>query len=985
MKDFFESHTAFHILLNYLKRHLNWPEIDVAEVWERQKQVLLRQEPESLRYEQAIRCIQRLWRKRQVNKKLIDNPYGVYLSMLAEDDEPRLLSSIMFGRHAAELPPGSRYKIANPYIHTRAYYHRDDDLPGFFLERLLDEFQIDRALVLVNEYMPVTLSRSIPIETIIQNYFPSLKTPVAVIKDNKHSLGLLAIPRCNFGQILKVKEIVRACGMVASPWEIAQNIKTALFGSPELSFLSMNDLPTTKQLLLQSSIWEKVKAVAASKRHPTRILAINLIKLVQGLPEMTSEAIKRIALMLELTHTFHEYHYPRYAFCIYTIIHELSLALLQHTDEETLKNEFVNFMNESQNTMLHALGLVEGQLSNTQFVAFPAMSGTNAYALAMQLAAHMRTDSGAKPKIKVYTPHYYEFDQITPKNSDQSEADIFVISAGPIVTKDGLTPGVDVNRLVTRKLIQKNRNQPITVIIDATTALYINLRLTPAVQALVEQGQLSIIIHESHQKFGLIHSDQAQYGRVLGVCARKYYAAALINQAQENAREDFYQHVDMRIGAFISSQCGDSLEDIKYQHFMNGALLRNLLIASSLGSPNVVQHKDMLTNQEQLYFITSQHTSFSTITRNCLETRDSFGHFNSTKGGVGLHHRISADASDNIDCLLLASQIYIAQQYNAKQLGQMLIDSARISDSLEGEYQLMALALLNHISAGFVSDSQITLELLVAMQHVLNQCFRLCGRQYYMNVVEYLAKLRQLLISQYKPANCAHFIKAAEILYQLGVRIHPLIEQLCADGHLDLLLTISTEPYLQPLLAHQNAILAEKQLRTVLALVGAKLNVANYLQVLDHEHFCNGVLKIHDVNQQILTNLKTAPQKYEAARKISSSYQAECYQALQAFYSQKHATRHDAHVLVNSLEHAKNFYISEVLHHDRSPYSRIARLLLMAVVNFFAALTLGAAHAIHYYRTDRVLFFAGTHSENTLYFTHKNLNKTLGSVDHLFL
>ncbi|CAM4426475.1 MAG: hypothetical protein LEGION0403_FIIPPAGN_01024 [Legionella sp.] len=121
---------------------------------------------------------------------------------------------------------------------------------------------------------------------------------------------------------------------------------------------------------------------------------------------------------------------------------------------------------------------------------------------------------------------------------------------------------------------------------------------------------------------------------------------------QKNSQDDFNRHVDMRIGAFISSICGSSLEEIKQQHFSNGALLRNLLIESLLSNKEIVTHKDMLTNMDQLYFTTSQHASFNNITRNIIEPRDSFGHFSFTKIGVGKYHRISADASDCIDCLI---------------------------------------------------------------------------------------------------------------------------------------------------------------------------------------------------------------------------------------------------------------------------------------------------------------------------------------------
>ncbi|WP_133136987.1 hypothetical protein [Legionella rowbothamii] len=976
MNDFFDSTSSLQVLFIYLKQQISlsgintelFPELTNAE----QDDASL-QDPEVLQEEHAAKCIQHVWTKRQINYKFIQDPYNTYLSMMPADDDQRLLSRIMFGRHAAELPSNSKYKTTNPYIYIRAYYHRDDDLPAVFLKQLLLQFEIDPELESVNEYMPVSLLNNTPIEEIIKNHFPPLKAPIELIKDENHSIGLLVIPRCNFGQILKIKEIVRACGVVASPWEIAQNIKTELYPeliSPEIP--GFDDLPVTTEELLQSPICKKIAMIATSSRHPTRLLAINLAKLVQALPEMLPEAIKRISLLLELTHTFYEYHYPRYAFCIYVIIHEISLALLKQTDEQFLVNSFNEFVFESKRTFLGSLALSEEQIVNSHFVAFPALSGTNAYTLAMQLAWQMRTHSGAEPKIKVCIPSYYEFAHITKKNLTESDADIYILSAGPIVNKNGLTPGVDINHLVRRKLIGKKREKPLTLIVDATTALYSNLQLAPDVQPLIGTGQLSIILHESHQKFGLIHSDQAQYGRVLGLCAKGSYAEELIHTMQQNSQDDFNRHVDMRIGAFISSICGSSLEEIKQQHFSNGALLRNLLIESLLSNKEVVTHKDMLTNLDQLYFTTSQHSAFNNITRNIIEPRDSFGHFSFTKIGVGKYHRISADASDRIDCLLLASQIYIAQQYTPEQLAEIILIHARGSERLNFEYQIMTLAVLNKISAGLIDLSGVNLlELFLTMHYLLERCSSFSGRQYYVRVVAYLASFEEPLATQYKPANPTHFLNAIKILYQARIKISSLMEYLDTYQHIDLLEKVSTETCLHHFI-NQHA-LTQKQLMTVFALLEAQLNIADYLKLICNEKFCSGVLKIHDANQRILMNLKTTPEKYQKASTSSIIYQSECYQALKNYYQVEHSIS-GAQALIRSLEKAKDSYTQEVLRHDRCPQSQAMRLILMIVTNFFASLTLGAAHAIHYKNTGRIFFFSGTNSENALHATHKDFN-----------
>ena len=87
---------------------------------------------------------------------------------------------------------------------------------------------------------------------------------------------------------------------------------------------------------------------------------------------------------------------------------------------------------------------------------------------------------------------------------------------------------------------------------------------------LISTGKPSIIIHESRQKFGLLHTDQAQYGLIFGVCSPLCYKKESLKAIEEKGLLDFISHIDMRVGAFLSVQCSDILEDIKLQHFKNG-------------------------------------------------------------------------------------------------------------------------------------------------------------------------------------------------------------------------------------------------------------------------------------------------------------------------------------------------------------------------------------------------------------------------------
>lgn len=759
MKPFFESSQTLKDLATYLHEQTKNGIVSTPKTTK--EPIKLTTEDKKLTEFIEIRAantLKKMLQKNKAKKQMITSPYDAYLSMV--DTEDHLLSSIMFGRHQAEIRKVYKDRISNPYIHDKAFYHRDDELTGLLLDSLMKDFNINDQLKSENIYIPITQLRNTPVEDIIKNHFPNLKPPIELIKSENHSIVLLAMPKQHHSNEA-LKKVVRAHGLVASPWEIACNVKNLAIELPETPDISKNlKLPNSKEALLASPIFTKLNSIADNKQYATNKLALSLRQLLINLPELDAKAIQRIAMITDMTQTFYENNYQKYAFCLYVVIHEISLALLKHGTEDTQKNNLSQFMTESENTLINALGLKKDQLSQVNFVATPAMSGTNAYSTAMRLASTMQTKTGSKPSIKVMEPHYYEFDFIT-QTTAHKDADIYVLSAGPIVTPLGVTPGIDINRFVKRNIIDTQREKPVTLVIDATTALYKNFKLNPEVQELIEKGSLSLIIHESHQKFGLLHSDQAQYGRMFGLCSKNSYATEVIEALQKNTQLDFNNHIDMQIGAFISNTCSNTLEEVKQQHFTNGALLRTILVQSKLASKKLIEHEDMLNNLNELYFVTADedHTPESgkpmkQATVGIVPARDSFGHYHTTKTLVGqtvyftnyVQIRISPDASDDIDCLIQTSQIYMAQHYTQEQLTDALIKTARQSDSLSIEHQIMALALLNNITADLIVNSKYMtekrFELLGAMECLMEQCTLLKGRQYHLNARRYVEKLR---------------------------------------------------------------------------------------------------------------------------------------------------------------------------------------------------------------------------------------------------
>lgn len=150
-----------------------------------------------------------------------------------------------------------------------------------------------------------------------------------------------------------------------------------------------------------------------------------------------------------------------------------------------------------------------------------------------------------------------------------------------------------------------------------------------------------------------------------------------------------------------------------------------------------------------------------------------------------------------------------------------------------------------------------------------------------------------------------------------------------------------------------------------------------YSAMIQSSDICKAVLKIHFTHQEILKSLDAAGTKYSLAKTHGSIYLKECYQALYNFSKNDQPEQKDRNLLLHTLDKAKNNYSYSVLATDRSTTSKAVRLILMAAVNFIAALTFGIAHYVHYKNTGVALFFGETNSESQLRKAHQELRSDI--------
>lgn len=745
--------------------------------------------------DEAARIILRFWQLSKIRYAFEVNHWNTYLSFVSPQESNYATSTLMYGRHIAELSNSK-----NPYLDTQLVYHRYNKLNRTLLHNLLLQFGIRPELTQTYTCTPLSRLRNTPIKQTLCDTLNFHEIPFKLV--TKKSLSLLFIAKKDLHRI-SIEDRLCSLGIHATFWEIAQYLKLPLSNLTSQNRESFLD----KQLinleqLQESSQVQRLAEIASQTKYPTHLLADCLDKIILHLHPLEPKALQRIALMLDIANTFYSNNYSQYAFCVYTIIHEISLSLLHPNQEELFEKYYKEFLQEAENSFFQFLGIKKKETLNSLFLAAPALSGTNAYTIAMELARNIKTQSQKPPTWQLIEPVYFEF-KYTTDTTSAIHPDCYVIHSGPIVDEHGLHNGININEFIQEQLPQDKPPRPITLIIDATIALYEHFKLDDYAKKRVQEGFLSLIIHESHQKFGLLHTDQAQYGRVLALCSKQSFSDSFIRQVQNNAYKDFLEHVDMRIGAFINIACGNTLEEIKKRHFQNGALWAQ---SSSFLSPNKSKRPN-----EALYFSCLSKDSYliDKIAGTLFECRESFGHSNTTISEVNQYARICPNASDEIDTLILKTQYETIDQNKDYVLKKLTLFHAENEFSLTIEKQIEQLALLMNLINMLIFAKKQKLEssentmqlddywkelgadartmndlmhqlkkdeakkefvestlLLLSMNQSLDQCPLLKGRGTFMQAQDYLVQFTKEILDSYHPKNRLCFIKACQILYK---------------------------------------------------------------------------------------------------------------------------------------------------------------------------------------------------------------------------
>lgn len=630
----------------------------------------------------AGKIILRFWRTSQIVKNMYRiNGYKTYVDMLLPfdekvdiDEEINALSKLMFGRTIAAIHSDPEFPFLNPNMHSSAAYHRDDDLTSEFMNKILVDFEplSDQEKF---TYIPISILESTPIENILETYLSQYKKSITLLKDDKSQIAFLKIAKNDLTYETIISKI-KATGIIASPWQLANyyvQLKKEVDKkegqlSSQAPMFYLNS-PEDMKSFLSDKCMDELSSLASSKR-PTKYLAqsiANMLGLLKDI-DIDKNLMQRIYIFLNIGLKFYKNNYIRFSMITYGIVHEITILICKNKKLE----EVMTYSNFKRDAEWHAISSFQMESKDSlddrkyQPIAFPANTGTNAYIIAMNLAKKMKIKE-VKPTIRVVGPMYYEFKEMDETTFDEN-ADIYVASTGPIIINDTKSPtaeiqaGIDINKLI-RKRMALIPKKPFTVVIDSTSGLYKNLILDKNIQKYINEGSLSIIIFESHQKFGLLHTDQAQFGRVFGICSKEYFSADVIKEFEKKAAADIKNVPDMAIGSFINIACGEILEKIKEKHFANGDIFRRVF-AKLQETFTVSLYEDTLDSSKELFFnFYPDESELGKAAQYHLSSRDSFAHFKTTSIEFPGSVRISANASDEFDILVEAGQLYLLSLY----------------------------------------------------------------------------------------------------------------------------------------------------------------------------------------------------------------------------------------------------------------------------------------------------------------------------------
>jgi hypothetical protein len=663
------------------------------------------------------------------------------VNSLSADNETHLLAKLMFGKTIAKTVTNQYYPADAIKLEYKgeydfpvmqhcvwnsrkeqstAGYHRWSSLDERLAKKIADLY-LDQPDHSTYKYLPVSDANNFRVENVLNKYHWKNRDLMKVYEKGQEAICVFQIPLGDPEDNVykRVYPLLKSAGLIASPFAIAnflaskKEMENEINDRPnnfrQFNKLNENDffdhkaileklmpcLPDTLSDLKEHAIMAELAGIAIGSDSPVKYLAAYLHCLISAIPpegNINNKCIQRISLFLSIAVKLHRQYYERFAFLSHVISHEISLILNQVAKKGGEITNYKKFKKAVERNFISTLGLQAETNSNQNYqsIASPANSGCQAFMMACKLAEKMNNPQNTdNPCTEFYAPFYHEFFQfmkteIRLHNKHKKLADIYHISAGPLVwNPDQQTvtvPGTDINLFVKYLLGigLSSKSKEVVIIVDTTTALKKNLVLDEMTKKMVEEGKISIICHQSYQKFELAHTDQVQGGIVFGLCSKKTFSSDDLHQFEENAEKDLMNSFDMQVASFIKENTGSYPELIKQNHFKNGEMIKNAFMKPSYNEAlRKLNYDFMIKNPDESYFYNIDKDNdpalYDAILKN-IELRQGFGHFNSTISeiDIGKSIRLSPGASDKIDTLVEITQLKLFSLFGREQLLRLL-------------------------------------------------------------------------------------------------------------------------------------------------------------------------------------------------------------------------------------------------------------------------------------------------------------------------
>ncbi|MCC2667343.1 MAG: hypothetical protein K0S63_1259, partial [Gammaproteobacteria bacterium] len=271
----------------------------------------------------------------------------------------------------------------------------------------------------------------------------------------------------------------------------------------------------------------------------------NLNLLEEPIKTRVQDNLSRIYLFLCMLVYLHNNNHVKFGALIEPLVHEISLlvfeiiALTQApliTHQQFLRDirkEFLGSANISGTFKVN-----HATYPNIHVLGYAANSGMHAYTLSLYITKIILGINAQTQGQHVFNdyrlhnehPAYYETrdsaskilkiariaspSEILKNGGNFQPPNIHIINVSVLGYK-AHTEGWDINKYFNQHIDLFNNGKQHVIIMDTTCVYYNYLALEEPLQNLINRGLLTIIAWESWQKFGLLGTDQAQFGRVI--------------------------------------------------------------------------------------------------------------------------------------------------------------------------------------------------------------------------------------------------------------------------------------------------------------------------------------------------------------------------------------------------------------------------------------------------------------------------------------